>query len=146
MPTSSTSVVLVALPGIAGAIVSETLLKLQEECFSETDRRKLEGSYWWIASDGKKPVGFAGLKPEKHGFAFLCLAGVVPRHRGQRLHSRLITARVKFARRQGFKRLITYTRTDNPASSNNLIRAGFTMYTPAYSWVGNTVCYWMKEL
>jgi len=146
LPASSITVGLVASPGNAGAKVSETLLKLQEACFAENDRRKLDDSYWWLAVDGKKPVGFAGLKPEKYGFAFLCLAGVIASQRGRRIHARLIRARVRFARKLGLKRLITYTSASNPASSNSLIRAGFLAYTPAYSWAGTEVCYWQKEL
>lgn len=147
MPAKTTNVRLVAEPKNVGPRIAEILNDLQVVCFpAESDRRQLEDSYWWLATDGKRPVGFAGLKPEGSGFAFLCLAGVVPTARGRRIHDRLIRARVVFARRLGLNRLITYTRTDNPASTNGLIKAGFRSYVPAYSWAGPNVCYWQKEL
>lgn len=144
MPAST--VRLVASPKNVGPKVTDTLNALQAACFVPSDRRVLEDSYWWIATSGKTPVGFAGLKPEGPDAGFLCLAGVVPAARGAGLHARLIRARLAFARKLGIKRVYTYTRVTNPVSTNHLVKAGFRAYVPQFAWAGNDVCYWQKGL
>ena len=64
-------------------------------------------------------------------------AGVRPDARGQGLQRRLIRARVAYAKREGFPEVWTYTSNYNVASSNNLIREGFTLWAPG-SWGGSS--------
>lgn len=91
-------------------------------------------------------VGFAALKINRRK-GELIRAGVHPKHRGRGLQSRLIQARLKRAAEVGLREVHTYTVTDNPASSNNLIEAGFRMTTrprgcPEYP----RTCYWNINL
>ncbi len=58
----------------------------------------------------------------------------------------MIATRVKWARGQGAKAVITYTVADNVASSNSLTGFGFVRYRPANYWEGTDVLYWWKEL
>lgn len=102
---------------------------------------------WWLAFADDVAVGFAGLRdantdPEA---SFLCLAGVMPEHRGRGLQKRLIAARLRRAKALGKRRAITYTAVSNVASANALIARGFRLYRPALTW-GDEFCYWKKEL
>lgn len=110
---------------------------LDRLCFPSDDPYEPRGSWWWIARDGENPVGYAGLKPLKDepGVAFMSRVGVLPTHRGKGLGRRLVEVRVQFARSQpDIDTLITYTSPQNIASANNLISAGFRLYTPEYFW------------
>lgn len=106
---------------------------------------------WWIAytADGKA-VAYAGAK---HLTAENCVlftrAGVVEEWRGRGVHSRLIAARLRWARSIGVDTVITYTLNNNISSANNLIRQGFRLYTPELEWAGvagEEVLYWSAEV
>lgn len=105
------------------------------------------GDFWWVAYDKDQPVAFAALRPSSQfsNVGYLSRCGVVPSKRGQGLQRRLLLARERFARRQGWTHLVTDTR-GNPASSNNLIRCGYRMYTPSSPWGFDDACYWIKAL
>lgn len=104
---------------------------------------------WWLAYHQGTPVAFAGqrIATTDPSALFLCLAGVLPSHRGKGLQRRLIQKRVQRAREQGFARVISYTMVTNTPSSNNLIREGFRLYWPT-AWFGghNDVNYWTMDL
>jgi len=36
--------------------------------------------------------------------------------------------------------------TDNPASANNFIRAGYRLYRPEYPWAYSNTLYWRKMI
>lgn len=115
----------------------------------------VEQARWWIAywcEPGKKPeiAGFAGLT--KLGFlageattGYLCRAGVRRKFRGKGIQRRLIKARVNAARRDYYTRLVSTT-FENPVSSNNLIRCGFTQWQPAEPWGVEGTQYWEREV
>lgn len=106
--------------------------------------------FWWLAFDpAKRPyeaVGFAGLTrvPHTH-FGYLKRSGVLPSHRGNRLQQRFIRARELKARKQGWVKVLTDT-TDNIPSANNMIRAGYLLYTPQDPWAFQNSLYWYKDL
>lgn len=122
------------------------LLDAQVFDYEQDSPVALEGVHWWVAFDKETPVAYAGVKITSERVAFLCRAGVLPSHRGKGLQAKLIRVRVAWAKRQGVKQVITYTVLDNPASSNNLIRCGFRLYTPEWKWVGNEALYWSRNL
>ena len=103
---------------------------------------------WWIGFDGKQAVAFAGMRPsvrwEKVGY--LCLAGVLPSHRGQGLQKRMIKARVAHARALKWQAVLTETIFDNPHSMTNLIDCGFRPYAPAIPWGDKSAVYWRRFL
>ena len=104
------------------------------------------GAQWWVALDGNIPIAYAGVKLLDDGFAYLCRAGVLPGYRGNNLQTRLIRVRVAWAKKQGATKAITYTVLENPASSNNLIKCGFKLYNPEYTWGGQNCLYWFRKL
>ncbi len=101
------------------------------------------GAYWGHFDD---LVAYAGGRALPSGAYFLSRAGVLESHRGQRLQLKLIRARVRFARAQGFPRIVTYTvphnAPHNAPSMNSLIHAGFRTYDPDVYWAGESVVYW----
>lgn len=102
---------------------------------------------WWIGTDGREAMSFCGLTQSTYhpSYAYLKRVGVLPGHRGQGLQRRMITMREKRARLLGFTHCITDT-TDNPASANSLIAAGYRMFEPEEGWSFPTALYWKKEL
>lgn len=102
---------------------------------------------WWIAYDGKKPVGFAGLQASKRftETGYLVRAGVLPEARGAGLQKRLIRVRTRRAKVLGYVACISDT-TDAPASANSLIACGFKVYVPSKPWAFNNTIYWRKWL
>lgn len=105
--------------------------------------------HWWLVyfADDPMPVAFAGLTQSSlaPNVGYLKRAGVLRKHTGQGLQSRLIRTREARARRNGWSRIVTDT-TDNVQSANNLIRAGYRMFAPAYPWAFPTTLYWTKNL
>ena len=130
----------------ATAADQDSVQDLQSRIFTESDRVPVSSCHWWIAEDGVKPVGFAGLRDIGDNIGFLCLSGVLPGARGNGLQRRMIHARTRWAKVSGFSTVITYTLVSNPASSNSLIGAGFRLYDPEIAWLGRTLLYWKKEL
>jgi GNAT superfamily N-acetyltransferase len=125
---------------------SQVIERLHRECFPSDALCELEG-IWWLAKDGATPVAFAAMKASAQwgDAAYLSRCGVLASHRGQGLQRKLIRVREAAARSQGLRWLITDTRR-NPASVNNLTRAGFQMYEPSRPWSFKDALYWKKKL
>lgn len=108
--------------------------ELDNTFFSASPIQNIEESVWWVAYDGKTPVGYAGLRQLKHEpGVFFCRAGVVESHRGRGIHRRLIRVRIRWARRHNLY-CLTYTAHWNTKSANNLIDMGFRVINPSYEW------------
>lgn len=126
----------------------ETLRALHTLTFPLDEHEDYSSGYWWIVWDGAEPVGFAG---SRHAYTepettYLSRCGVLASHRGLGLQRRLLKARLKAAEADGHVAVITTTYC-NPPSGNNLIRAGFRMYTPVEPWSSSEgTCYWRKDL
>lgn len=133
---------------------AEVVTELDKAIFTKSERltvSDIDNGTWWIAWDERgNSVGFAGAKMLDQGsnykFAYLIRAGISPQARGKGLQRRLISCRVSWGKKMGAKAAITYTLYNNYASSNNLIKSGFHLYTPETEWVGNEVLYWWKSL
>jgi GNAT superfamily N-acetyltransferase len=137
---------LVARPGELSPKVQAVLDRLDSATFPADESYQKTGKYWWVAYRGSTPVAFAGLKlVDKGQSAFLCRAGVRQKYRGRGLHRRLIAVRERMGRRLAVSCFLTYT-SDNIPSSNNLIRAGYHLYTPTENWAGPGVLYWCKPI
>lgn len=125
----------------------DAIKRMDRICFPEYGPPPLDGAYWWFAFDSNEaPVGYASLTYFPTGTAFLSRAGVLPRARGHGLQRRLVYAREREARRAGVQRMVTYTSSDNIYSSNNMIRCGYRLYIPEYSWGLKRALYWEKDL
>jgi Acetyltransferase (GNAT) family len=89
---------------------------------------KFDQGYWWLAFRETTPVGFAGVIPSTraHNAGYFSRVGVVRRHCGHGLQLRMMRAMEFRARNQGWGYLVSDT-TDNIASANNFIRAGYRL-------------------
>jgi GNAT superfamily N-acetyltransferase len=82
------------------------------------------GYHWWVCEHGVEVVGYAGLHEDGRD-VHLCRAGVMPEWRQMGIHRLLVEARVRWARRRGFKTVRTYAALDNPRCWRNLRAGGF---------------------
>lgn len=125
----------------------DTVLRLDREIFPEIAPPPLDGRAWWLAWDGRRPIGFAGLLLAGH-VAYLSRAGVVESARGKGVHHDLIRTRIEYARERGARAVLTYTMGDNARSANNLISEGFRIYVPDEPWFEDDsgVVYWRLAL
>lgn len=82
---------------------------------------------WWIAEDDGEPVGFVGLHIGPKG-AFIPRVGVAPAARGGGLQKRLCRVAMRYAKRQGVKRVFTYVLAPNVASLRSLLAVGLKPY------------------
>lgn len=116
---------------------------------------ELEGDYdqpskvWWVAVDLETglAVAFGGVGYRTRlgrTAAYFLRTGVLRPYRGLGLQKRLIKTRLRHARKQGAEAVTTYTHVTNNASSNNLIKHGYTLYKPRTLHEG--FLYWRKRL
>lgn len=104
---------------------------------------------WWIAwTDDGRIAGFCGINPPLGAGhpAYLIRAGVLPEFRGAGLQKRMIVTRLAYARRKGWRSVVTYTLCNNAPSANSLIARGFRLYEPSEPWAGECVIYWWKSI
>ena len=126
------------------------ILAMDAACFPADTRIAVAGSLWWVVRHRGRPVGYGGLHvcqdPDNAGLGFLCRVGVLDKHRGHGLQSRLIRARETAARRLGLRWLVTYCVPWNEPSVNSLIKCGYRLYRPASRWGGGGAVYLRKKL
>lgn len=114
----------------------------------EDDIDVSSNTFHWIARDkhSGKQVGFCSVTDCGDGVLFLSRCGVLRNYRGRGTQKRFIAIREQFAKRRGFEAVVTYTLKDNYQSMVNLIKSGYEIYSPEYSWVGANVIYYRKKL
>ena len=128
--------------------IADTLAELHRltffdgACLPDFDR-----GHWWLAYRETRPVAFVGLMPSTraHNAGYICRVGVLKKHCGNGLQLRLTRAMELRGRHNGWSRLVSDT-TDNPASANNFIRAGYRLYRPEYPWAYANTLYWRKAI
>jgi GNAT superfamily N-acetyltransferase len=103
--------------------------------------------YWWLAYFEATPVAFAGVVPSTRAYnaGYICRVGVLKKHWGNRLQLRLMRAAESRGRHRGWSCVVSDT-TDNLASANNFIRAGYRLYRPQYPWAWPNTLYWRKSI
>jgi GNAT superfamily N-acetyltransferase len=123
------------------------LLRLQKLCLPYDKAYCSAGGVWWVGFEGDNAVAFCVVAPSKRWLdtAYLARAGVIASHRGKGLQKRMITLRERYAKRNKFKWVITDT-TDNPPSSNSLIKRGYQLFDPSEPWGYSKTLYWRKKL
>jgi GNAT superfamily N-acetyltransferase len=136
-------------------VYREDILDIHDLTFFDPRvRPDLPRGYWWLVYDKHahsfghpRPVAFCGLTEAvaTKETGYLKRAGVLQAYRGQGLQRKLITVRERKARKLGLKTMLTDT-TDNPPSSNSLIKAGYKIFEPAYRWAFPNSIYWRKAL
>ena len=125
----------------------EGVLVLQRACLPHDEPVFPEDGVWWVGREGEQLVCFGLVTPSSQWLdtAYLARAGVLPAWRGQGLQRRMIRVREAWARRRGYRWMISDT-TDNVQSSNNLMRCGYTLIEPSAPWANHDSLYWTKRL
>jgi GNAT superfamily N-acetyltransferase len=102
---------------------------------------------WWLAYCETTPVAFAGVVPSTRACnaGYFSRVGVLKKHYGNGLQLRLMRALESRARNNGWSCIVSDT-TDNLASANNFIRAGYRLYQPQYPWAWPNTLYWRKSI
>jgi GNAT superfamily N-acetyltransferase len=115
--------------------------------FSGASIPEFDWGHWWLAYHEAIPVAFAGIVPSTRvsNTGYICRVGVLRKHRGNLLQLRLMRAAESRARHRGWSGVVSDT-TDNPASANNFIRAGYRLYRPQYPWAMSNSLYWRKSI
>lgn len=126
----------------------EDVLILNALIFPEDDLDVGTKSYHWIARDkcAGEPIGFCSVSDFGEGILFLSRSGLLRKYRGRGIQRRFIKLRERFASRNDFEKIITYTLKDNYSSMASLIKSGYKVYNPEYNYVGDNVIYFIKEL
>ncbi len=132
---------------VNGTTEAKVITAMHRVCFPRCAVYDIEPAHWWLAYDPEDtPGAFAGLHVGvKEAGAYLCRAGVLPKHRGHGLQLRLIKVRERLARSMGLGFLITDT-ICNPVSANHLIDCGFRLFDPITPWGCEGSLYWRKTL
>jgi Acetyltransferase (GNAT) family len=128
--------------------VADTLADLHNLTFYDSAcLPRFDQGHWWLAFQGTTPVAFAGVVPSTraHNAGYLSRVGVIKRHCGNALQLRLMRAMEARARNNGWHWVVSDT-TDNLASANNFIRAGYRLYRPQNPWAWPHSLYWRKSV
>jgi hypothetical protein len=128
--------------------IAETLADLHRlTFFAAAPVPEFDHGHWWIAYRESMAVAFAGVIPSTYAFnsGYFCRVGVLNKHCGNALQLRLMRALELRARQNRWSSVISDT-TDNLASANNFIRAGYRLYQPQYPWAWPHTLYWRKSI
>ena len=128
--------------------IADALTELHRQTFFDgAPIPKFDQGHWWIALREAIPVAFAGVVTSTHALntGYFCRVGVLRRHRGRALQLRLMRALESRARRNGWNAVVSDT-TENCASANNFIRAGYWLYQPPHPWAYSNTLYWRKAI
>ena len=115
--------------------------------FKSAPMPAFDWGHWWHAFREGAPVAFAGLVRSAYAedAGYFCRVGVLEEHWGRALQLRLLRAAERRARGNGWRLIISDT-TDNVASANNFIRAGYRLYRPRCPWGWPHTLYWRKPI
>lgn len=124
------------------------VLKLDVKLFNDEWFPEFDKNLCWLVRNYnlKNPVGYACGRGLTDGIFYLSRAGVLNRHRGKGLHKRLIAAREVYARKAGYKVIITYVAKHNVSSWVTLVKRGYEVYQPEYCYAGKNFLYFRKGL
>jgi GNAT superfamily N-acetyltransferase len=126
--------------------VADTLAELHRLTFFDGAAiPDFDRGHWWLAFHEGMPVAFAGVVTSTRACnaGYFCRVGVLRKHCGRGLQRRLMRAIEARARYNGWSSIVSDT-TDNLASANNFIRAGYQLYRPQNPWAWPNTLYWRK--
>jgi len=125
----------------------QSVVWLDSMCFpSDHPLTDFEETVFWIGSFEGHPVAYCGAKPIDETCVYLSRVGVLKEFRGQGLQRRMIKLRERWAKKEGYKEIISATSRANYASSNNLIACGYKLYEPEEAWLEDGAFYFIKSL
>ena len=90
-------------------------------------QERMENAAIFVAFDGETPVGLGAITQEDRDTAEIWAGFVVPSHRKRGLQTRLLQARVDWARAQGIRNATVAHRDSNTISAQSLQSAGFAI-------------------
>jgi Acetyltransferase (GNAT) family len=128
--------------------IADTLAELHRLTFFDgAPIPEFDQGHWWLAFHEALPVGFAGVIASTHACnaGYFSRVGVLKRHCGNALQLRLMRAMEQRAKYNGWNCVVSDT-TDNLASANNFIRAGYRLYRPQTPWAWPNTLYWRKSV
>jgi hypothetical protein len=128
--------------------IADTLAELHRLTFFDSAPiPEFNQGHWWLAYREAVPVAFAGVVPSthEHNAGYLCRVGVLRKYCGNELQLRLTRALELRARHIGWSSVVSDT-TENLASANNFIRAGYRLYRPPSPWAWPNTLYWRKSI
>lgn len=128
--------------------IADTLADLHRLTFFDgAPVPSFDWGHWWLAFHERLPIAFAGIIPSRRArnAGYFCRVGVVKNHCGQGLQLRMMRAMEFRARQNGWNCIVSDT-TDNLASANNFIKAGYRLYQPHFPWGWPTTLYWRKSI
>ncbi len=128
--------------------VAETLTELHRLTFFDSARiPEFDRGHWWLAFREALPIAFAGMVTSMHACnaGYFTRVGVLRKHCGRGLQLRLMRAMESRVRRNGWSWVVSDT-TDNIASANNFICAGYRLYRPQHPWAWPNTLYWRKSV
>ena len=128
--------------------IADTLADLHRLTFFDgAPIPEFDHGHWWIAFHEATPIAFAGVVPSTRAVnaGYFCRVGVLSKHCGNALQLRLMRALEARARHNGWGCIVSDT-TDNLASANNFIRAGYRLYQPQDPWAWPNTLYWRKSI
>ena len=110
----------------------KTVAALNQLLFPEDELDGPGNQHWLVRDDDGEAVGFCSARPShsETDAVFLSRAGLLPAARRKGLHRRMIEVRERWARKQGFHRVITYVHATNVPSLRGLLSAGYAPYEP----------------
>lgn len=117
----------VATPDYLTKRMENILEKLDEKCFPDDQPEEKANTYWWIAYQDQKPVGFVGYRYIRN-LATLVRIGVIREYREQGFANRLLGTIIRHSIRNGCERIYATTIWSNIGSINLLIKHGFKAY------------------
>ncbi len=125
-----------------------TISKLNDQIFQGELLDVSRNIYGWLAHirDDIQPIGFCTATDLGERILFLSRCGVRKNYRGLHLQRRFIQTRLRFAKKKGFKKVITYVQKKNYPSLCNLIKCGFLLYEPEYQYAGDDFLYLIYEI
>lgn len=129
-------------------VIADTLKDLHELTFLyHAPIPDFSQGHWWLAHFDGAAVAFAGVIPSTRAVnaGYFNRVGVIQKHCGKSLQIRFMRAIERKARYNNWCQIVSDT-TDNPASANNFIRAGYRLYVPEFPWAFPHTLYWRKRL
>lgn len=133
---------------VDGDYEADTLASLHHRTFGpEVPHGDYGDGFWWLAYFEDAPIAFAGVCESAYddNMGYFSRVGVLKQHRGNSLQQRLMRTLETKSRRVGWKRVVTDT-TNTIHSSNNIIAAGYRLYSPRHPWAFPNTLYWKKDL
>jgi hypothetical protein len=128
--------------------VADTLAELHRLTFFDgASIPEFDRGHWWLGFLEAVPIAFAGLvlSTRAGNAGYFSRVGVLQKHCGNYLQLRLMRAMETRAKRNGWSCVVSDT-TDNLASANNFISAGYRLYQPRYPWGWPNTLYWRKSI